>query len=86
MARIPVGRIATAPCGHRGEVVIGTYVQCLENCELKDSDAPTIETCPDCGSDDIDNEFQLDPMYLFWNSTAVEYNWRCYGCGKLKKV
>ncbi len=28
-----IGREATAPCGHVGECVIGTYVQCLVGCD-----------------------------------------------------
>lgn len=27
------GRIDVAPCGHTGEVIIGTYIKCLQGCE-----------------------------------------------------
>ncbi len=29
------GRISVAPCGHTGEVIIGTYIKCLLGCEGK---------------------------------------------------
>lgn len=28
-----IGRISVAPCGHTGEVIIGTYVKCVQGCE-----------------------------------------------------
>ncbi len=30
-----IGREGTAPCGHPGEYVIGTFVQCLQGCDSK---------------------------------------------------
>lgn len=32
-----IGKISVAPCGHKGEAIIGTYVKCLAGC---DSNAP----------------------------------------------
>lgn len=28
-----IGKSSKAPCGHKGEVVVGNYVRCLEGCE-----------------------------------------------------
>lgn len=83
MARIPVGKIGVAPCGHRGEHIIGQYVQCLQGCEVYADDAPTVECCPRCGSGDIDDEYQLDPLYLQWNPMAERFDRRCFECGAL---
>lgn len=33
--RVMQGRTAVAPCGHTGEVIIGSYVKCLVGCEGK---------------------------------------------------
>ncbi len=55
------GRKAIAPCGHVGEVVIGTFVQCPlcdkvaipEPVEEK-SERVTARLCRHCGSDNIE--------------------------------
>jgi hypothetical protein len=41
-----IGALATAPCGHRGEAVIGDYVRCLEGCEGAPVDAEPAPPAP----------------------------------------
>lgn len=79
--RIPSGRIGVAPCGHRGEHVVGQYVQCLEGCEVPIE--PEIETCPICGDDDVDLDYELPAEYLYWNPTSIRFNRRCNECGRV---
>lgn len=72
------GRRAKAPCGHLGEVVIGTYVQCLD-CD-RDAIPEEIEPeetrpilgarCPVCASMDIE-EFEQDLDALIWYLNSV---------------
>lgn len=38
-----IGRISVAPCGHKGEMIIGTYVKCLAGC---DSNTPAPVPAP----------------------------------------
>jgi len=44
------GRLATAPCGHPGEHVIGQYVQCL----IPGCSGLAAPRCDRCGSDRIE--------------------------------
>lgn len=81
MVRIPVGKLGTAPCGHSGEHITANYVQCLQGCEASAEVAPAMPACPHCGSSDLDLDYSLGEMYLFWNPTAIDYNRRCWGCG-----
>lgn len=55
------GRKMRAPCGHQGEVVIGTYVQCKQ-CDVGTRTVAATPApiplpspmCPGCGSDNIE--------------------------------
>ena len=74
------GRRATAPCGHEGEVVIGTYVQC-RTCDCSDAipapieeDERTRPLCKACGSKDTE-PFATD---AFLNC------WHCIPCGHVQ--
>lgn len=77
------GKKGQAPCGHPGEAIIGQYYQC-PRCDKLDFDEITIEVviCPHCKSSDIDEEFEIDPMYYFFNPSAPLLDTRCNTCGK----
>ena len=77
------GKKGPAPCGHQGEAIIGQYYQCPK-CDTLGFDEITIEVviCPDCKSTDIDEEFELDPMFYFFNPGAPLLDTRCNDCGK----
>lgn len=75
------GKRGIAPCGHAGEHIVSTYVQCLQGCEFLSDDAPPVEFCPYCGKGAIDLDYSLDPDYLFWNPGTVQFNRRCWECG-----
>ncbi len=75
------GRKAQAPCGHAGEVVIGTFIQCLRGCESFEEEAPEIETCPYCDKSEVDTDYSLDPEYYLWNPQTPLFNRRCWSCG-----
>lgn len=36
-----IGKVSVAPCGHKGETIIGTYVKCLVGCDSQAKPAPT---------------------------------------------
>ena len=36
------GRLGTAPCGHRGEAIVGHYYACLEGCDSKHGARPPV--------------------------------------------
>jgi len=82
------GRKGIAPCGHPGEAVIGQYYQCPK-CDVNkldytpDWEIKTLEItkCPNCGSFDVDEDFQLDPMFYFFNPGVSQLNKRCENCG-----
>ena len=84
------GRIGTAPCGHRGEAIIGQYYRCLLGCDSRPADEPELEftlvvrTCPACKSSDLDYEFELDPEYYTFhpNTPVADYDTRCNDCGR----
>lgn len=67
------GRKDWAPCGHMGEVVIGTYVQCPTCDKLAVPDPIDPEKtppmarmfCPGCGSHDTE-EFEDDVDAALW--------------------
>ncbi len=40
------GKITKAPCGHKGEAIIGGYIQCLEGCGREEA-APEEEIEPE---------------------------------------
>lgn len=87
-----IGRIGTAPCGHRGEAVVGQYYRCLEGCEDNvagvgaESDGVPEEIepertqpiCPHCGGD----EAMLWPPD--WRDAFDRDFWLCEDatCGK----
>lgn len=68
------GRRAIAPCGHLGETVIGTYVQCL-SCDNAAAPKAVIDRerteplwvpcCPGCKSYDIER-FATDTEAAIW--------------------
>jgi hypothetical protein len=70
------GRKAKAPCGHLGETIIGTYVQCLK-CDKQAAPKyiPPEKTepmrtprCPTCRSMDIEEfEDDLDAAFFYIN-------------------
>lgn len=76
------GRKTLAPCGHDGEVVVGTYVECLERCHLDEitftfddlDDTPMWRECPTCGSDDTE---EFPGMQRFGSGTF----YHCHPCG-----
>ena len=87
LARIAIGKLAVAKCGHRGEHVIGQYIQCLEGCELDAAAAPPIhDFCPRCKGKDLDLDYYLGDQYYFWNPSVEVFNWRCNSCGHLRRV
>ncbi len=80
------GKKGPAPCGHEGEAVIGQYYQC-STCDKSDwfAEVPTVEVlfCEHCGSFDIDEEFQLDPMAFWFNPHLPVVDTRCNSCGRV---
>jgi hypothetical protein len=95
------GRKTIAPCGHLGEVIIGTYVQC-ERCD-KNAVPRTIvhektepmrqPRCPQCSSMDIE-EFEDDFDAAMWflqvvvtpSQNPVPPQAKEWGCHKCGKV
>lgn len=77
------GKRGIAPCGHPGVYVIGQYVQCMSKCETTAASAPPVEHCPSCGDDDVDQEYELDAIFLMWNPGATRFSRRCWECGHL---
>jgi hypothetical protein len=78
------GRPSVAPCGHRGEIVIGTFSRCIEGCR-DDAVPPHIETestdrikasasCPYCGSREV---------RFFAHAFMSMDTMACDDCGKL---
>jgi len=47
---IAYGR-GTAPCGHVGFVVVGTFIRCAYGCK---DDSKPVPHCPECGSIEIE--------------------------------
>lgn len=82
------GKRGVAPCGHPGEAVIGQFYVCLQGCDDTSDfdfwDEVTAEhlVCPQCGSNDVDDEFTLGAMFLFYNPTHPIYDTRCNSCGR----
>jgi hypothetical protein len=84
------GKVGTAPCGHPGRHVIGTYVQCLHGCDAPEPDDDdfgflideeiTAEHCMKCGSSDVE-DFALDPVYYALNPGALIVTGHCNQCG-----
>jgi hypothetical protein len=79
------GRPDIAPCGHKGQVVVGTYVECLEGCndavpeDITPEDTQPIKVkasdfCPFCGSVDIE---------LYAHMYMPSDTLHCITCGKL---
>jgi hypothetical protein len=76
------GRTTKAPCGHLGEVVIGTYVQCLR-CDKQAVPKPIrpektepmrLPRCPnqDCESADIEQfDDDIDAMTWFLQNYRI---------------
>lgn len=87
------GKLGEAPCGHRGEAVIGTYYKCLEGCDdPPESDGVpehvdpeiTKPVCPwsqgflpDC--DGEGDVVQWGPEFRDINGRDM---WSCRSCGK----
>lgn len=81
------GKKGPAPCGHDGECVIGTYYECLQGCKTApevDFEIVTLEIpqCPYCKSFDVDEDFELDPMFYYFNPGVDVLDTRCNNCGK----
>lgn len=83
-----IGRLGVAPCGHSGETIVGQYYRCLAGCDASDPDAELelliAPTCPNpmCGrADQVDLEFEVDPLYYHYNPTARIVDTRCLACG-----
>ncbi len=79
------GKVGKAPCGHPGEAIIGQYYKCLWGCD-DDSYIPdfniVIPQCL-CGSVDLDEDFELDPLYYVFNpGSSIMANTRCNECGR----
>lgn len=74
------GRKTEAPCGHMGEVVIGTYVQCL-TCDKgtvpehvdPELTPPMFVCCPGCGSWNTEEFLSLKSVP----------DWHCWDCGRV---
>lgn len=91
------GRKTTAPCGHMGEVVIGTYVQC-QRCDraavpkhvTPEKTEPMFHRkprCPMCNSENI-MEFVHGIDGLGWSLSTNQQlpddgDWGCWACGNL---
>jgi hypothetical protein len=78
------GKRGVAPCGHPGEAVIGQYYKCLRGCDSAinwDDITLEIPKCENCGSLDIDEDFELDPMFYFFNPGSPKIDTRCNHCG-----
>jgi hypothetical protein len=79
------GLRATAPCGHAGEVVIGTFIKCLtKGCDgvpkKPAAAAPTIAKthyCPSCRSLETER-FLIDGSPLHVRDKDA---WHCWSCG-----
>jgi hypothetical protein len=68
------GKIATAPCGHPGEIVVGTFVRCLYGCK---DDSKVTPHCPKCFSTEIEPyEWIVD----LWSNTKKR-GMHCVPCG-----
>jgi hypothetical protein len=78
------GKKGIAPCGHPGEAVIGQYYQCSRGCDdLKDEEITLdIPQCKCCGSYNVDEDFQVDPMFYLFNPGIPVVDTRCNACGK----
>lgn len=67
-----------APCGHQGQVVVGTFVRCTR---CKDDSKP-VRMCPECGDTDIE-PFRV--LKDYWSSEYVD-RWHCLGKGHIFDV
>lgn len=92
------GRKALAPCGHIGETVIGTYVQCAkcdktsvpEHVDPEKTEPMALPRCPTCFSLDIEEfEDEIDAAFWAFNNqysgscaTPRAHEWGCHQCGK----
>lgn len=84
-----VGKVATAPCGHPGEHVIGSYVRCSSGCDSRAT--PRTPTPPPIDDDDFileeDTPNLLKCPYCFSLNTSrlgfSVYTYHCWDCGKL---
>ena len=81
------GKKGVAPCGHPGEAVIGQYYKCLKGCDELDGetwDDITLDfpKCPACGSFKIDDDFQVHPLFYYYNPGHKFVDRRCLDCGK----
>lgn len=76
------GKKGQAPCGHSGEAVIGHYYECAIRCDGKFV-AFDLPQCKDCGSFNIDEDFQVDPMFYYYNPGVEVVDTRCNACGKV---
>lgn len=81
------GKIGSAPCGHRGEAVVGQYYRCLEGCDRagagpesdgvpdeESDDHVTEPLCLHCGSDDV----QIWPGFMVSGKDLFT----CRDCGR----
>jgi hypothetical protein len=75
------GKKGPAPCGHEGEAIIGQYYMC-PRCDTDDDITIELVVCPYCKSIDVDEDFEIDPVYYFFNPTAPILDTRCNDCGK----
>jgi len=75
------GKQGRAPCGCIGEAVIGQYYEC-KKCDSVDFVILELPQCPQCGSFNIDEDFEVDPMFYVFNPGCPIINTRCIACGK----
>ena len=92
------GRKTLAPCGHMGEVVIGTYVQC-NRCDrgavpkhvVPEKTEPmfsAVPRCPSCWSESVTHfKYAMDGLGWALAGTGRDMpsdgQWGCWACGYL---